>query len=433
MVKRDIAITIQNYVQFVNVRAGIDELMNMGYSVDIYCPESHDKQGYGSMYDDIRKYLKTNGYKVFNKVQDYEYKVLLEPYPFLNITAKYYIKYRYGCISAKPSLVYSPYNFVKYDAILCSGSYDSNYLSAFSKTYQTGNMKYIGFKKKKKNSKGKKNLIYLPTYGDGCSIDLIIEELNKLREKYYVIVKIHHGTNFLNNEQNRINKLRDCVDEYYDSHKNLSELLEIADVVLTDNSGALFEALYTDTPVAIFCDDVNKHKIGNFNTIQYELVEKGIIPYTNNKNQLNKILDMALSKQYIEKQNNWNKRSFYHPKDLKKDFVELIVKFLRDEIDNRYYEMHHLLKKEYYEMHDTIISKDKIIEDINQNISELNSSILNLENKNELVNNKLQEKNFVISNLEVENSRLEKALSYYENGKLYKIAKKIYKLFRKGV
>ncbi len=406
--QKDVAVMIQNYVQFINLKSGIDKLIAKGYTVDIYCPTDKSDVGYKDMYNDIRKYLKNNGYTVYNEVNNFEYKVLLEPYPFMLIKSKYVIKYRYGCISAKPSIVYRPDNYLKYDAILCAGSYDANYLSVFSKTYQTGNMKYANFKKKNKKIADKKILLYLPTYGDSCSIDEIIDELAKLKKDYYIIAKIHHGTNFVKAEKERIKKLKNIVDEFYDSHKDLSELLSVAEVVLTDNSGSIFEAIYTDTPVAIFCDDVNKHKLGNFNTTQYELVKEGIIPYTNDKNEIDKILKKALSKNIIEKQQMWNKDNLYHPKNQVKDFVNIIEKYIKDDIDERYYEMHNILKSDYYTLCNSIIHMNNTISSMQTNL------------------------NNIVTEKDQEITLLKKNLNYYENGKLYKIAKKIYKIFRRG-
>ena len=53
--QKDIAVVIQNYVQFINVKLGIDELIKKGYSVDIYCPKDNDNSGFFEMFDDIKK------------------------------------------------------------------------------------------------------------------------------------------------------------------------------------------------------------------------------------------------------------------------------------------------------------------------------------------------------------------------------------------
>ena len=91
------------------------------------------------------------------------------------------------------------------------------------------------------------------------------------------------------------------ADEWYDLNTSLSYLLSKSDVVLSDNSGAIFEALYNDVPVAIFAKNINK-KLGNFDTIQYDLVTSDIIPYTNNPDDIFKILSLSCSDKYKIKQ-----------------------------------------------------------------------------------------------------------------------------------
>lgn len=422
--ERDIAIVVLNYIQYINIIPGIKELIKKGYKVDFYCPSVNDAEGFKEMFDDARKLLIEQNYQVYDKSQNIKYKVLLEPYPELNFSfdAKYLIKYRYGNISAKPSIVYIPKYYVKYDCILCAGEYDANYLNVFTRTVKTGNMKYINFEKKKERATHKKNLLYLPTYGNGCSIDSILIELNKLRNEYNVITKIHHGTSFLKNEQERIDKIKKNVDEFYDYHKKLSELLEVADVVLTDNSGSIFEAIYTEIPVAVYCDDINKFKLEDFNATQYELVEDGILPYTNDVRLISKILKQAQTKKYYKKQVDWNRKNFYHPTDLTKDFVNIIEEYLHDNINNRYFEMHNVLKKDYYNDKDNLIKLSEELEKQKQEsekvIESKDKEIIAL--KIELTKEK-EEKEFL-------NNRL----NYYKNGKLYKIANKIYKIKNGG-
>ena len=48
-----IAIVIINYIQFVNIKPGIDELISRGHKIDIYCPkdnkENEGRQAYRRM------------------------------------------------------------------------------------------------------------------------------------------------------------------------------------------------------------------------------------------------------------------------------------------------------------------------------------------------------------------------------------------------
>lgn len=437
-----IAIVIINYIQFVNIKPGIDELISRGHKIDIYCPKDNkENEGYSNLFEDNVKILKKMGYNVYREVDKAQkYKILLEPYPFMNIKAKYKIKYRYGTLSAKPNIVYgNPQNYIFYDAILCGGTYDANYLSNYSKTYLTGNMKYINFTKKVKKKSNKKILLYLPTYGTCSSLDFIGEYLNNLRKDYYVIAKLHHGTIFLKKEKSRKSKLENSVDELYDLHKDLSELLSIADVVLSDNSGAIFEAMYKEVPVAIFSNDVNQNKWGEFNTTQYELCKKGIIPYTDSLKEIPEIIEKALSPSIFKKQIEWNRENLYHPKNPIKDFISIIEMYLNDRIDQRYFEFHKEFRKHYFELFEYKQQTPALINNQEIQIQNLTIDVSHQKEKIEVLQKELSETKDTLNQLEekitqkqAEIEKLQKKLYYYETGKLYRIAKKIYNLKNGG-
>ena len=63
---------------------------------------------------------------------------------------------------------------------------------------------------------------------------------------------------------------------------------------------------------------------------------------------LEKTINKALSKKIYDLQKEWSKTNLYHPKDLVKDFIKVIINFMNDDIDLRYYEMHKILKENYY-------------------------------------------------------------------------------------
>ncbi len=409
--QKDVAVVVLNYVQYDSIKLGINALIKKGYIVDIIVPiKSEGKStGFQEMFTNISQYLKGIGYNVINKKTSYEYKVLLEPYPFFNVKSKYKIRYRYGPISAKPGLVYVPINFLQYDVVLSSSKYEKSYLSAFANVHLVGNMKSLDVKKPKKGDKPV--LLYLPTYGEGCSIEEIVLELNKLRKKYYVIAKIHHGTDFLNNEVHRMNLIKNSVDELYDSHKDLSSLLSLSNVVLTDHSAALFEALYVNIPVAIYADDINKYSFNNFDTIQYEMVKNGVVPYTNKPNEIKNVLEKALNSSQIKLQREWNIQNMFHSNDPVSDFVNIVEQYLTDSINKRYYAMHNIFKKYVLDMKNDNYK-------LEQDIVELKtiSDATQIKTKNE------------IEKLEAKLETYQNELKYYENGKLYKIAKKIYKI-----
>ena len=434
---KNIAVVILNETQLKNILPCVDELLLKNYEVDIYCNDSDYDIGFKNMFQHTRDIL-SDKYNVYTTPLDKKYKILLEPYPSgMDIKSEYKIRYRYSNISAKPNIVYKPENYIQYDAILCSGTCDANYLNVYSKTYITANCKYANFKRKK-HPYEKPVLLYLPTYGDESSVDLIYDALEKLKAKYYIVTKLHHGTTFLEHEKKRIELLKNAVDEIYDSSKDLADLFSIADVVLTDNSGSIFEAMYVEVPVAVFCDDINRNKQQHFNTIQYDLYCENILPYTNDINLLAKILKQAQSEKYFNKQKRWAKENFYRPKNVTKDFMDVIGIFMEDKIDKKYYEMHDFFKTYFYNMlNENKIEKEKneykdiqikeltnTKDDLNAQIKQLNNQINTLSNQY----NQIKEgKNKTDKELEI----LQKQLRFYQTGILYRIANKIYRIKNK--
>lgn len=224
---KNIAITFQNLVQFYSMKNGIDALISKGYSVDIYVPINNDTSGIGNMFTETYNNLTSMGYSPIRELDSSKhYKILLEPYPmdiYYKFNYTYRLKYKYSLLSAKPNLVYNPENNLYYDAILSFGPYEASYLKAYSNIEMMGNLKYVNLEKLDKPSTNKKILLYLPTYGNSSSIDTILEELEKLKEKYYIIVKFHHGTSFLQTEENRITQLKKIADESYDHNIELAQ------------------------------------------------------------------------------------------------------------------------------------------------------------------------------------------------------------------
>ena len=384
MKKKDdsIAVIIQNYIQYLSIMPGIDELIKLGYNVDIYGEKLDNDEGFSELLNDAIEMMRKKGYKVYTEPQDKTYKILLDVYDTpLNLKYKYRIKYRYGLISSKPDRTLVPSNYLKYDCVICAGPYDSKLIGNYTHTVVIPDMKYYKLKKKKHNT-DKKVLLYVPTYGEGSSIELVLEQLAKLRKDYYVIAKLHHGTCFLYDEKERNKLIHKAVDECYDLHKELKDLFEIADVVLSDNSSALFEGIYNGIPTCACSEDLNQNKLGDFNTFQYTLYKDGILPYTNNPKNLKKIIEEAQSKEIYKKQQEWNNKTFDHTTDPIKAFVSLIDNYLNDNIDMESFMFHRFLFDAFKE----------------------------LQNKN---------------------AELVAELNDYKKGKLYNVATKIYKIENK--
>lgn len=398
MKKRDVAVTIQNMVQFYNMKPGIDTMIKTGLSVDIYIPQI--KGGWADMYEDTFARVSSD-YNVYRSNQEIDYKILLEPYPMdtlFKFHYKYRLKYKYGALCAKPSVVYHAKDYICYDGLLCNGPYEAGYLKTFAQTFIVGNMKYFNFHKKKEEH-GKPVLLYLPTYGRFSSLKEVAGKIESLKEKYYIIIKYHHGV--LAEHENIYETDQKC-DEWYDHKTELTTLLERADIVLSDNSGSIFEAIYADVPVAIFSSEINE-SLAEFYTTQYDLVQKGIIPYTDNVEYLSDILEKALSDEYIKKQEKVRAEYFYIPEDQVVDFMSVINKFMKDEINIRYKQLHDIFSRDYMGKK-VLADKFPYIEQEAKNAHE----------------------KFLKCCMEKE--ECERKLSFYENGKLYRLMKKVYSI-----
>lgn len=352
--ERSLAIVIQSEVQYYAVAPLLEELNEKGYDFDILVNTTKFDNS-GSEHIALTTYglLRKKGYNPLkvSKTETY-YKILLTPFPeMVSAPHKYLLRYLYAPISAKPEPIYSPENQMHYHGLLVQSFYEKDALEVYAKTHLVSNLKYVNFRKKKNNST-KKKLLYLPTYGDVSSVEGAVEALRKLKSDYILVAKTHHGTTHLNDEGGRRDALRGVSDEYYESDKPLSELLEEADVVLSDNSGAIFEALYVGLPVAIYSDKLNDRKIGRINTLQYSLVRDGVIPHTNDSSEIERIIKDAMGREYREAQAVKRKELFPDIKDPLKSWLEAIDYYLRDEVN-----------QEYIALHDIYIGQQKLIQE----------------------------------------------------------------------
>ena len=251
-------------------------------------------------------------------------------------------------------------------------------------------------------------MLYLPTYGKSNSINDIADELFKLKDKYTIITKLHHGTNYFNYESQKRDKLNALFSECYDSKYPLENLLSRADVVLSDNSGSIFDAIYANVPVAIFSRSIEYFKYEDLEPYQYTLIQDGIIPYTNSPDKLSDIIEEALSKNIKNKQNELHEKLFnLSYNDGLKEFITILNLYLNDEVNMDAIKLHRIFYRKYS-------SLTKECEDNKQEILKLNDEM------NKITN----EKDMAIA-------ELNKLISEYRNGKLYKISTKIYSVVSK--
>lgn len=161
------------------------------------------------------------------------------------------------------------------DLNLVYGNYAYQRISYFSPTEITGCPRYDLwhqplFHQKAKKTYGnvldtnKKTILYAPSWGELSSFSLYITEMAKLAESYNVLVKLHHNTLLLANKHQNYEKLYPNLHFFYESEDLLS-LISIADIVISDFSGAIFDAIFGKKPVVLVSIPLmNQQKLDEF-------------------------------------------------------------------------------------------------------------------------------------------------------------------------
>ena len=386
--KNKIAITIQNYVQYYCIHDLVDELMKDNI-VHVYVPICTFDEGFNNMYNDMYDFLIAHNYTVYRESHpEIDYKIVLLTYNFdayFEFNCKYKIKYTYYVMCSKPQLLYKPDQNEFFDAMLTHSTYERDVCSVYAPTYLVGAMNFKDFKKKKSNS-DKKTVLYLPTYGNLNTIDNLIDEFKKLKKKYRLISKIHHGTSYLLDEKNRRNSLLEVFDEVHDDKTKLNDLLAQADVVLSDNSGAVFDAIYLDIPVCMYTNSLSECDYEDLQSPQHQLVEKGVIPYTNDCKKISEIIDEALSKEMINKQRKESKILFPLAKEeYVSSNLDVINMYLRDEVDLNRYKLRRIFAKDYFRAY----ALEGEVNQLKKQVEDLNNEIVRLNNQNEALSRTL--------------------------------------------
>lgn len=150
---------------------------------------------------------------------------------------------------------------------------------------------------KNKLVKSRPTILYLPTHGYSSSIDQFDDTIIKLAQKYNVIIKLHHMT--FNGEANRLCKFIShpeiiTLGDFFDP----LVLHKLADIVLTDVSGALFDRLLIRKPVIMLSNSLIKYKVDILtpNNQDASVEYSGLFPYTVNPNDVEALIEENLNK-----------------------------------------------------------------------------------------------------------------------------------------
>ena len=333
---KKVAVVIQNLIQFYTIKEFIDSYKNA--TIHIFIPQwGEDESGFNEIFETTYNYLK-NKYpsSIYRGNNGLHYNILLEPYyidsEIASISADYKIKYKYSAISAKTNPSYTPDFNSGYDAILCYSNYEKDLLSIYAKTYLVGKLNYCKFKKEKNREK---TVLYLPTYGAVSSLKNDLDAFRALKRegKYKVIIKLHHGTTHLASKSVNSAQIKEVFDDILDEKTPIENILAKADVVVSDNSGSLFEAIYAGVPVcSISAIKTNNHYNGLY-PLQDSLRKSHIIPYRKTVTNISSLIKETLSKETIEKQMRFRREQFPLARDeLLDSFTKVIDYYLQKNI-----------------------------------------------------------------------------------------------------
>ena len=190
----------------------------------------------------------------------YDVLVFQTPFPGIHLFKKSRL------VSLQYGLAKEPHNYGDWrafgDLALCMGPYSVDRIAPFCQAISVGNLSldaYVARKDFFRDScmellpsfvAGRKTVLYVPTWGDLSSIDIYTEAIAALQSFYNVIVKLHHNTYLLEKKrlQNTIKLLPVAL---HTKACELHALIDLADLVVSDYSGVIFDALLHDKPVVL--------------------------------------------------------------------------------------------------------------------------------------------------------------------------------------
>lgn len=181
-------------------------------------------------------------------IKDFDVLVcpFLMPLVYKENQEKIFVRMVYGL--SKATWNYGWWNML-FDEFLVYGSYDAKILSFYGPTVKIGNPKFDdwfnGNVEPYPVEPNKKTILYLPTYDDLSTLSWVLPVLSKMAENFNVILKTHHGTN-----ASELKKVFSRV-EILGGDVDILPLLASSDVVVSDYSGAIFDAILAEKPLVL--------------------------------------------------------------------------------------------------------------------------------------------------------------------------------------
>lgn len=198
---------------------------------------------------------------------------------------------------AKEVYQYGPWR-IPADLNLMQGQYSHDKIVGFCASEIVGNPRYDGCSFKEVGGGG---LLYMPTYGELSSLPHFIQALPTLPDDINIRVKLHHASEFTDTDL--VHQLAaDSRVTLIDGYANALEDIARADVVVSDYSGAIFDAVYLDRPIALFQPSVEQ-TILRTNAESIEIAEaQSIGPVASTAEELYPAIKRATDERHTWKQ-----------------------------------------------------------------------------------------------------------------------------------
>ncbi|WP_395489407.1 CDP-glycerol glycerophosphotransferase family protein [Cedecea davisae] len=180
------------------------------------------------------------------------FSCLVSPYyaPGTDRLAPVHIRTLYGL--AKEQWNHAWWN-VFYSKILCYSHYSQQALNINGNAVAVGNPRFDAWHNQPDSLEGieelnldpqKPTLLYAPTFGSLSSIPHWAKQLERLGHDFNIITKLHHGTLCRPEEATSLALARRHLRKRVNGHHLAFPALRVADYVLTDNSGFIFDAIH---------------------------------------------------------------------------------------------------------------------------------------------------------------------------------------------
>ena len=172
-----------------------------------------------------------------------------------------------------------PYNYGTWRALadvnFVYGAYAYNKISYFSPAEIVGCPRYDNWycEEFHQNAKAifqnvinplKKTILYAPSWGELSSFSLYINEIAKLSSTYNILIKLHHNTILLSDKITQYEKIYPNLHFFYEKDDLLS-LLSVSDMVISDYSGAIFDAIFCKKILVLLSiPDIQNEKLDKF-------------------------------------------------------------------------------------------------------------------------------------------------------------------------